>query len=86
MGTVQPCERSFLSGSWPLDVPTSPPLMKNDAGPLWLRSWLFRKNEKKAYDAAKDAAGRLADVVCALLPKGDNGNGNGGPESERRAA
>ena len=37
-------------------------------------------------DTAKDAAGRLADVVCALLPKGDNGNGNGGPESERRAA
>ncbi len=34
-------------------------------------------------DAAKDAAGRLADVVCALLPQGGNGNGNG---VERRAA
>jgi hypothetical protein len=37
-------------------------------------------------DAAKDATGRLADVVCALLPKGDNGNGKDGPVPERKAA
>ncbi len=42
--------------------------------------------------AARDAAGRLADVVCALLPNNGNGKGNGngtgtgGPDAERRAA
>jgi UDP-N-acetylglucosamine--N-acetylmuramyl-(pentapeptide) pyrophosphoryl-undecaprenol N-acetylglucosamine transferase len=34
----------------------------------------------------QDAAGRLADMVCALLPKGGNGNGADGPDDERRAA
>jgi len=57
---------------------------------------------EKAATAAKeasagDAAGRLADMVCALLASngtggngtggnGDGGNGDGGPNSERRAA
>ena len=33
-----------------------------------------------------DAAERLADMVCELLPKDGNGNGADGPEDERRAA
>ena len=34
----------------------------------------------------RDAAGRLADMVCELLPKGNNGNGADGPDGERKAA
>jgi len=33
-----------------------------------------------------DAAERLADMVCALLPKGGNGDGADGPDDERKAA